>query len=450
MNVGSILSRIFKNSGDDVLNTVSKNYASDNISRLASSSADDIARIDGNLIATHQLHPDKLQKASELGGFVQPSMAVVDPNRGTNFLPSSGFGDIVMVANRSAIDPKRAASKAIIGDRDIYSPRFPQEEISPNMDVLDEMIKGTNNSRQFALQNLGLDDSPEYSYLMQELYRDQNPAMKGMSSADLRGVPEFNQFASDAFERLKGDRQYAYFTNSGAKKTLPATAENANKLMNKEAVIGGEKGWQTPYTAIYHQNTKKFRSLDDLYKNRYRLIDSNTGENTKDAMRDHMSTVIDDLIKENPSLNDSFSAYDTAGNYVADLASNADASWGSYLNVSDDLQRKIDELKTVYQQVPTSYFEAKPRRVVGGNEFSSAFIPESSPQEVLDQLASLGVNDVRKYVDPGDLDLQLSIMAKQGKRGVDPYVLGLGGILPGAGILSALLGGNGGEDQQLA
>lgn len=282
MNVGSILSRLLKNTGDDVANKIGQQYSAANISKLAASSADDIARTQGNLIATHQLYPEKLAKAADLGGFVQPSMAVVDPSKGTNFLPGGGFGDIVMVPNRDAINPAVSKAKTFIGDRDIYSPRFPEEEFAPNMDELTSMIKGTTNSKQFALHNLGLDDDPKYSYLMQELYKEQNPALKGLGSQDLREMPEFVQFADDAFSRLRGDRQYVYRTASGAKKTVPATAENANKLMNKDAAVGSEKGWQTPYTSIYHQNTKRLGSLDSLYKNRYRLIDTQSGDTTKE------------------------------------------------------------------------------------------------------------------------------------------------------------------------
>lgn len=85
MNVGSILSRLLKNTGDDVANKIGQQYSAANISKLASSSADDIARTQGNLIATHQLYPEKLAKAADLGGFVQPSMAVVDPKQFTRW-----------------------------------------------------------------------------------------------------------------------------------------------------------------------------------------------------------------------------------------------------------------------------------------------------------------------------------------------------------------------------
>lgn len=449
MNVGSILSRLLKNTGDDVANKIGQQYSAANISKLAASSADDIARTQGNLIATHQLYPEKLAKAADLGGFVQPSMAVVDPSKGTNFLPGGGFGDIVMVPNRDAINPAVSKAKTFIGDRDIYSPRFPEEEFAPNMDELTNMIKGTTNSKQFPLHNLGLDDDPKYSYLMQELYKEQNPALKGLGSQDLREMPEFTQFAEDAFKRLRGDRQYVYRTASGAKKTVPATAENANKLMNKDAAVGSEKGWQTPYTSIYHQNTKRLGSLDSLYKNRYRLIDTQSGDTTKDAIRDSMSDTISKLIDENPSLNEGFSGYDTAGEFVADMASGKDVSWASHIKLSDELRQEIDQLRAIYKEVPVNYFEAKPRRVVSGNEFYGAYIPDNSSPEVIEQLNRLGVTNIKKYLDQGDLDLQLAKLAKEGKRGVNPYVLGTAGAIPTAGILSSLLGGQNDEQQYI-
>ncbi len=111
-----------------------------------------------------------------------------------------------------------------------------------------------------------------------------------------------------------------------------------------------------------------------------------------------------------------------------------------------NVEKRLSELRKAYKQVPVSYFEAKPRRVVGGNEFYGAYVPETAPQEVIDQLNQLGVNNINRYTDSGDLDLALAQLAKQGKRGVSPYVLGLGGVLPAGGILGALL--NGGNNQQ--
>lgn len=86
---GGVLSDLFRKvlggAGDDIANKVASQYGDDVVRTLATSSADDIAAKQGNLIATHQLTPEKLSGVADLGGFVQPSMAVVDPRKGTNF-----------------------------------------------------------------------------------------------------------------------------------------------------------------------------------------------------------------------------------------------------------------------------------------------------------------------------------------------------------------------------
>lgn len=279
---GGVLSGLFKKilagAGDDIAAKVSSQYGDDVIRNLASSSADDIAAKQGNLIATHQLTADKLKGVADMGGFVQPSMAVVDPSKGTNFLPGSDFGDIVMVSNRNAIDPARKAAKAVIGDRDIYSPRFPDTKYQLNTGALDDILaQNPGVSRASAMSNMNLDDRAVYDPFVMDLYEKQNPAALNMTNREVREMPEFISFADDIHNKLKGEQQLMYRTPSGAEKYLPVNAENANKIMNKSGAVGSEQGLNTPTKNIYHQNTKMFNSLDDLYKNRYRLIDNQTG-----------------------------------------------------------------------------------------------------------------------------------------------------------------------------
>lgn len=449
MNVGNILGQLLKRVGKDSLDTLGVNYSADHIANLAASSADDIARTQGNLIATHQLFPEKLASAAELGGFVQPSMAVVDPSKATNFLPGGGFGDILMVAKRDAIDPKNKAANAIIGDRDIYSPRFPETAYDINTAALDDFAKQSGSSRQYAASNLGIDDDPKYSYFLTDLYNKQNPQAASMSLSELRNDPDFLKFADDAFGQLRGDQKLVQRMPSGSLKKLPYTAENANKIMNKSASVGGEMGWNTPTAQAYHQNTTKFKSLDDAYKNRYRLINSEAGDITKDAINDEffrITQAIDDLnIPMFSGDSNSFTRLDGIGGYLADAVSGRQAM---LKELPKELVDDIGRLSEVYKKAPVSYFEAKPRRVVSGNEFYGAYIPESSSPEVIEQLQRLGVDNIKKYLDQGDLDLQLSQLAKEGKRGVSPYVLGTAGALPvGGSVLAALLGG--GNEQMM-
>lgn len=445
MSVGSILSRILKNTGDDVLGTIGKNYDPANIASLAKSSADDIAASQGNMIATHQLTSNKLRQAADLGGFVQPSMAVVDPSKGTNFLPGGDFGEIVMVANRNAIDPSRSATKTILGDRDIYSPRFPDTTHEVNMPVIDELTQRAGQSKQSVLANLDVDtDAPQYNSFLQDLYRKEVPDAADVHNFDLREMPEFQQYANDILGKVRGEKKITYRTNSGARKNIDYTADNANKMMNKSSVIGGEAFHESPHSKLYHQNTTKLKSLDDIYKKRYRFIDNQTGDKTKDAMGDYMSEIaakIDGLKLPELATDNPYEQYDRVLNYMVDAASGRKDLYPALDKMPQEVLDGIAELGKVYKDVPVSYFEAKPRRVVGGNEFHGAYIPENTPPEVIEQLNRLGVDNIKKYLDAGDLDLQLAGLAKEGKRGVNPYVLSMAGALPTAGVLGSLLGG---------
>ena len=455
---GGVLSGLFKKilagAGDDVAAKVSSQYGDDVLRNLASSSADDIAAKQGNLIATHQLTADKLKGVADMGGFVQPSMAVVDPSKGTTFLPGSDFGDIVMVSNRNAIDPARKAAKAVIGDRDIYSPRFPDVSYQPNMGALDDVLaQNPGISRQSALSNMNLDDDAVYDSFIQDLYRKQNPSAAKTMGIDLRKQPEFMQFADDIQSRLRGDRMIEYRTPSGGKKTLPLTADNANKVMNRAGAVGTESGWQSAGTNAYHQNTTMFKSLDDLYKNKHRFIDNQTGELTKDAMNDELarvSSMVDDLNLPGLQSDNQFTQFDNVSNYVADAASGQRNLYPALDELPDDVVNQIGRLQKAYQEVPVSYFEAKPRRVVGGNEFYGAYVPENAPQSVIDDLQRLGVTNINRYLDAGDLDLSLAKLAREGKRGISPYVLGLGGLLPTAGVLGSMFSGNGNDQPPMA
>lgn len=451
MNAGSILSRLLKNTGDDVVNKISSSYAPANIAKLASSSADDIAATQGNLIATHQLTPYKLQQAADLGSFVQPSMAVVDPSKGSNFLPGGDFGDIVMVANRNAIDPKNKAAKTIIGDRDIYSPRFPDTTHEINMPAMDELAKRSGKSKQYAMSNIDIDtDDASYSSFIQDMYKREMPTAADIPGYELRNMPEFKQYADGVLGGVRGEKVLTSRTPSGNRKNIPYTAENADKLMNKSSAVGGEAWHESPSAKMYHQNTKKMKSLDDLYKNRYRFIDNQTGEVTKDAMNDYMSSIaakIDALGLPELKYDNQFEQYDRVMDYLVDVTNGAKDPYPALNKLPQSVLDDAATLNQAYKDVPVSYFEAKPRRPVAGNEFYGAYIPENSSQDVIDQLNKMGVTNVQKYLNSGDLDAQLAKLASEGKRGVNPYVLGTVGAIPTAGILGSLLGGQNNDEQ---
>ena len=442
MALADIFRRVLGNYGDDVANKVAGQYADDVVSKLAASSADDIAAKQGNLIATHQLTPEKLQGAADLGGFVQPSMAVVDPRKGTNFLPGSDFGDIVMVANRESINPAGAA-KTVLGDRDIYSPRFPTTTYKMNDDALREFAAANNMSDASARSNLSLDEL--YSHAMEDAFQKQHPQFADAYVSEIRNAPEFNKFAQENLDKLRGDKIIRYTNRRGTEKELPLTAQNASDAMNELANIGSEQGFTPPTATAYTNQTKNIKNLDDLYKLRYRLVDSATGNETKQAIDDEFSRVLEGVRGANlPHIdNDSFFS-DEAADYLNDVLKRPSVARQAKSELPEELIQDINDLRKVYKEAPVSYFEAKPRRVVNGDEFHGAYVPESAPQSVIDDLSRLGVNNVQRYTDKEALEAALRELADKGKRGVSPWVLGAAGVLP-VGILNQLLSSNTGQ-----
>ena len=78
---------------------------------------------DKTLYGVHNISEDKLRKAMKLGGLANPSMAVVDKDKGTH----EGFGAISLIAPSSLVD-KQTGHTAGTWITDAYSQRYPSVE----------------------------------------------------------------------------------------------------------------------------------------------------------------------------------------------------------------------------------------------------------------------------------------------------------------------------------
>lgn len=79
---------------------------------------------------------------------------------------------------------------------------------------------------------------------------------------------------------------------------------------------------------------------------------------------------------------------------------------------------------------------------MSGSDFYGAYIPQDADQSVVDNLNNLGITNINRYNPEVGVEPQLQDLARSGRRFVNPYVLGLGGVALGTGALSSLLGGN--------
>lgn len=213
-------------------------------------------------------------------------------------------------------------------------------------------------------------------------------------------VNEKNKYLQDDLFFKSG----GYFDNP---KTKEYSLDNLVNYMKKQPQIGGEgdgigtKGIGRLKAAL----TGKFKSLDEIKKSKSQIIDKEKAkdvyEKTENEFFDIANNLYDSL--PNQSSYNQFSFIDDVSDLIFDAIQKGGGkkeikeSFDVY-NISNQQVNKIQKFLNNLEKAPVSYFEAKPTRAVGLDEFSGAIVPEATPKETLDLLKSYGIN-IEKY-DP--------------------------------------------------
>lgn len=424
--LGNLFKRLLKSQGDDIAEKVAQNYGDDAI-RMATNGIknhlDEGLDSASNLIATHQISPEKLAQATEMGGFMHPSLAVTAPGRNGGTL-NPGYGDIVMVANREQLMPK--AGKAIIADRDIWSPTVPRGRTEVDEKALGRLLKESGVHEHASNLISGIDlDSPREGLV--SLYR----TLKGKPDArftDIIDADDYKDFAKNIADKIAGKRVFEYRTDDGNWVAKPYTPENIDKFMNQGSGIN-QVGMSEMVNDAIIDNARLFESPTPLYGQANRLMDRSLSNPAYDAIHDEMERIAGQ-ITEKKILNE----------YTPSLALSEMMSGN--IPVAKSIRPQVDELRTALKNIPVPYFETKLRRIEPGGNFYGALVPDDVSGEVMDNLGKLGVKNIQPYSQDTGIQSYLSDLAKKGRRLVNPYVLGLGG----AGVLSGLFRGQNDTD----
>ena len=83
------------------------------------------------------------------------------------------------------------------------------------------------------------------------------------------------------------------------------------------------------------------------------------------------------------------------------------------LNIQEDTAQKIVDLMHDIAELPTGYFEAKPRRAVWLNEIASVILPSNSSQKVFDALEEKGIQ--YKTYEAGNEDQRTKLLESESK-----------------------------------
>lgn len=215
------------------------------------------------------------------------------------------------------------------------------------------------------------------------------------------------------------------FTNMGNRRSWdtlhdPVTLENVVAIMRSE-MDTGSNGFlgANPKGAAQ----KSYNSLDEIIADEDRLemlTDEEYSERSDEALT-LFTDVCASIVESNPKrFENSFVANLDVGEYIAEVLNETrnkdkmhkllNRDYG--MTVSDEQMDRLWEAIQAISEVPTGYFEAKPKRAVGLDEIRAALVPNNMDKDLTQQLADKGV-DIVEY-DPeveGDRTAKLNEVA---------------------------------------
>ena len=193
------------------------------------------------------------------------------------------------------------------------------------------------------------------------------------------------------------------FTRSGNRRSWDAlhddySLENIVKAMNAQEAKGATGFFAQ--SEIQALATKNFRSIDEIRKssNQLQALPEEEYAKIKEAHAERAAEIVEEIYDRGES--NSYIARDQAYEAIADALRNAKTvsgidkilrQWGG-LTIRRDTAQKIFDLAQDIGNMPTGYFEAKPRRAVYTNEIAAVVLPDTVSQELLQKLDEAGVH----------------------------------------------------------
>lgn len=229
-------------------------------------------------------------------------------------------------------------------------------------------------------------------------------------------MSDFNKWFSETFSSYYGNARIMrpnaeFFYPSGDRKPdskvyMPATVENVLFAMQgdiraQEFSSNGRSPGELRALA-----TKQFKSIKDMKEHGSMLVDNATMETVKQKLDDFASEMFSELSKLHSEYGDRyFNSYDQATELAGEFFSKGPKTIERALRLmkeygfaeNESLAKDLIQYGRELENAPTEYFEAKPQRIVGFEEFGVAIVPEDVSDETIQGLKNVGILDIRKY-----------------------------------------------------
>ena len=210
---------------------------------------------------------------------------------------------------------------------------------------------------------------------------------------------EYTKWATAEFEKMAG----APVLKLG-RKNVPYTLENIVQYLLKQKGNGKEKTLTFSDGKLASITAKKFKDIADIKESKEQLKDKETvnaqiDENGK-LLNAFRTEVTQGMYRVYPRA-DVWDLYDEANAALAKIAGKAKPTrndlrkaleaTGDFKNLDDDVLDLGLEALAAVKNTATQYFEAKPQRAVGINEFAGAVVPVGTDNALVEKLKAQGL-----------------------------------------------------------
>tara|TARA_R100001463_G_scaffold18553_2_gene46378 strand:- start:1110 stop:7886 length:6777 start_codon:yes stop_codon:yes gene_type:complete len=372
-----------------------------------------------NMVAVHNLSADNLRHSLKMGGIANPSMAILDVNKGGGF---DSYGDITLVASKELIDPKKGAK---VFGADIYSPRYPditvmmpketrnkiEKYLEPYQNINDKYVEGssiwtldleTEGWKRAATHHTGIRTAYlKEKGLMPEIAEGENASSK-INQAARGNFDDFSKWVQDLPEREGWqfeEKIFRGFTPAGNRRYTPHTLDNVVKIM-KRNIRGGEN-FNYGSGSVRAKVAPQFRSVAQIKKSRGKLTDPRSMERVKDEVNADLNILADEF---EPYMSFSRDYLDLGlfTEHLQEAAERGTRSLRAYYEEGAPFDKAAGFLNKL-KDLPSDYFEAKFPRAVQLEEFEAAIIPEDLDPKLKKVLEDRGL-ELREYdVEQADI-----------------------------------------------
>tara|TARA_R100001510_G_scaffold28411_1_gene25098 strand:+ start:274 stop:1830 length:1557 start_codon:yes stop_codon:yes gene_type:complete len=378
-----------------------------------------------DLVFVHNTSEEAIKSFDNMDGIPSPSIAVMKGDQ-----PFTGFGNIQLIGKPEKFDPLVDPRNKIYS-ADAYTPRAPKKLRLAKPGAADKYLEKYGDEKLAgtlrSLENKDIGSSVIDKSEIIELTFDSQIAPEYLKRAYLKDTGQDKVTSSRKFQQWLNKEKDKYLSQDGVfiagridKDTgfaidpfdttvKPYTLDNVVENMVQDTQRGGEGG-----LGMFGSNrlralmSERFESLADI-KNRKEML---AKDDEVFDLFDDIQQILEDVDPElsgntGDIINNIGEGLKMGDDTIESIVENALDFYADGRSGAKSLEKAASEIATSLRlnaMRPVEYFEAKPIRSVGFDEFAGAIVPEATSQEVIDILEKRGLKVIKQKFDDIDKD----------------------------------------------